>query len=627
MATKAERWRFPQKRRVDPNIDPVQGEFFTPEGLVDGLVRESIQNSLDAGRGKGVVRVQFSLYEDSKALDPEKHSKYMTGLWEHLESLDAEFPDQDDPMSFLVIEDFGTSGLNGDPTQSVDVSEGEEKNNFYYFWRNIGRSEKSETDRGRWGLGKTVFPAASRINSFLGLTVREDGRRLLMGQSVVKVHQVGEQFFTAYGGFGEFESDDFVMPIENAHLIREFSSDFHLQRTAEAGLSVVIPFFRGDEIDIEDIIRAVIVHYFFPILSGDLIVHFTDGATTEVATASTLDALAGKYWADADSADDMKKLFDLARWAVTDPERMELKRPGEHSPYWGDHMVDAAALEDMRKRYDDGERLAFRVPVPIKPKATRTPVMSYFDMYLQRDDAAPKGQRQYLRRGITIPNKDVMRVAGARGLIVINDKLLSSVLGDAEGPAHTEWNEKSPKIKNKYVYAPAIVRFVKTSFDEAVTLLSRPPEGVEEDLLSDLFSIEMPEDEKDETSVVKKRKKGPTPPPEIKIENPTPSSFSLVRSPGGFVVRKAAASALGRTIRLTAAYDVSRGNPMKRYDPFDFEFDKDPIVIQMRGCTATVLRQNHAEFEITEEDFEIDVRGFDSHRDLRVKATSIGGAE
>lgn len=41
-------WEFPDKRKIDQNVDPVQGEFFTPEGLVDALIRESIQNSLDA---------------------------------------------------------------------------------------------------------------------------------------------------------------------------------------------------------------------------------------------------------------------------------------------------------------------------------------------------------------------------------------------------------------------------------------------------------------------------------------------------------------------------------------------------------------------------------------------------
>lgn len=66
---------------------------------------------------------------------------------------------------------------------------------------------------------------------------------------------------------------------------------------------------------------------------------------------------------------------------------------------------------------------------------------------------------------------------------------------------------------------------------------------------------------------------------------------------------------------------------MTRYHPFDFEFGKDPIVIETRGCSTTLLRENRAEFEITEADFEIRVKGFDRHRDLRVKATSTPRVE
>ena len=33
---------------------------------------------------------------------------------------------------------------------------------FYWFFRNIGRSGKRDEDAGSWGLGKWVFPDASK---------------------------------------------------------------------------------------------------------------------------------------------------------------------------------------------------------------------------------------------------------------------------------------------------------------------------------------------------------------------------------------------------------------------------------------------------------------------------------
>ncbi len=194
-------WTFRKMSRAEMNADPVEGEFFTPEGLADALVREAIQNSLDARLGSAPVRVRFLLSGEGQALPAENASPYLTGLHDHLNEIEAgrsDTPAQNEPMPFLVIEDFGTRGLCGPPDQECDEVSSPEgsHNDFFYFWRNVGRSKKHETERGRWGLGKTVFPASSRINAFFGMTVRsEDNRTLLMGQSVLKMHSIGDAQF------------------------------------------------------------------------------------------------------------------------------------------------------------------------------------------------------------------------------------------------------------------------------------------------------------------------------------------------------------------------------------------------------------------------------------------------
>lgn len=56
-------WRFRRMRRDEPDIDPVQEEFFATEELEDlngALVREAVQNSLDARDGDTPVEVMFS---------------------------------------------------------------------------------------------------------------------------------------------------------------------------------------------------------------------------------------------------------------------------------------------------------------------------------------------------------------------------------------------------------------------------------------------------------------------------------------------------------------------------------------------------------------------------------------
>ncbi len=66
-------WHFSSKRPSDKTRDPVVGEFFSSDAIKDAgeaLVREAIQNSLDAriDRGAGNVRIRIYLSGDSKAL-------------------------------------------------------------------------------------------------------------------------------------------------------------------------------------------------------------------------------------------------------------------------------------------------------------------------------------------------------------------------------------------------------------------------------------------------------------------------------------------------------------------------------------------------------------------------------
>ncbi|HMK44355.1 MAG TPA: hypothetical protein VK445_09480, partial [Dissulfurispiraceae bacterium] len=161
--------------RGEMNADPIASEFFSVdhlESIADALVREVIQNALDAGLPGTPVLVRFRVVTKNSS-DRELFDRYFATLMTHLASEKNELsalPQPDDPMGLLIVEDYGTRGLEGDFTIDSDLEEEGQKNDFFYFWRNVGRSVKTVGDRGRWGLGKTVFQAASRIHSFLGLT-------------------------------------------------------------------------------------------------------------------------------------------------------------------------------------------------------------------------------------------------------------------------------------------------------------------------------------------------------------------------------------------------------------------------------------------------------------------------
>ncbi|PTL77016.1 hypothetical protein [Vitiosangium sp. GDMCC 1.1324] len=626
------RWSFRKMQRGEINADPVQEEFFTPkEGLADSLVREGDQNTLDAHVDGQPLRVCYTI--SSQPLEPQAAEKYLAGLEEHLEPGGVQLRLRDEPARYLVIEDFGTRGLQGNPNQDEDDPPGlpsESKNHFFYFWRNIGRSSKGHTDRGRWGLGKTVFPAASRFRTFFGLTVRKsDGRALLMGQSVLKVHSIDKQRYCPYGYFGLTDNEGYSIPVEDAEVIAAFKSDFHLQRADEPGLSLVIPFPHVEEINALQLLRSTIRNYFYPILSRDLVVEVRHGNEKWVLNRDSLNDISTRLdWKDSDTSKErLLKLFDFARWSISRPESefVALQQKGMNAPTWGEELFPESALAKLRERFEKGDRLALKVPVKVERNG-RPIKTAHFRVFLEKDPKLGRGEDHYIRQGITITDIRQLKDPGVRGLLVVDDPELTSLLGDAENPAHTDWQEKSTKVKEGYKHGTFSIRFVRSSIRHIVTYLSAPPEGLKEDLLKDFFFVDRPDGPRMNEGQGG-ASEAPPPPPEGTPQippaiPPSTSSYRLEPLAGGFSIRSVPGRPLaGKAIELEVAYEVRRGNAFKRYDRNDFDFSRSVFTIATPvGANVADKDANKLRFDITDEEFEINVTGFDPQRDLKVRA-------
>src|SRR5690606_9685875 len=88
--------------------------------IANAVVREGIQNSLDASQDGRPIRVRIALGEWTPEQAQERLPAYEDGFREHLdvESVATKIPDlpaEQDRFRYLVFEDFGTTGLRGDP--------------------------------------------------------------------------------------------------------------------------------------------------------------------------------------------------------------------------------------------------------------------------------------------------------------------------------------------------------------------------------------------------------------------------------------------------------------------------------------------------------------------------------
>ncbi len=639
-------WRFREMARGEPNVDPVQAAFFSVnsiDSITDALVRETIQNSLDAA-ADGNVRVRFALQE--MPFSDEIRHRYFADLFPHLGAVvddNLSVPEEPDTLELLVIEDFGTRGLQGDPAQDDDAHDAAApRNDFYYFWRNVGRSNKTEDERGRWGLGKIVFPIASGISSFFGLTRRrDDGETILLGQSVLKIHHAGDRKCCPYGYYGNFENDDFALPASGSD-VETFSRDFGLSRTDEFGFSVVVPFPRTGTAGInqERLKCSVIQQFFYPIIKGELTVEIVADGNTLLLTDETIDKQLESVTGDLGgrSIESMKMLFDLSRWSCDQQEEDHIVLPDTESmlaasPRWSSMELPSDHVDRLQETFEKGERIAIRIPIKVHRKGQDGhPIRSWFSVYLQRDDDAAHNEEFFIRRGITITEARSFLDSGVRGLMIIEDKHLSSLLGDAENPAHTDWQQRSPKFSAKYVHGPSCVGFVKKSLHELIRKLSPAPEKREVDLLRDLFYVEKEDLDADPVKAKGPSKKQGTGNAELidPIDPGPPPMIQLTRLTGGFkILPHKRAEAPPVSINVRVAYETRRGSPFKKYDPLDFRLDTPPIEVRGTGLSEPPesLDKNYLEFKVDDPQFELVVLGFDTERDLAIRANAVRAPE
>lgn len=645
-------WRFKPNSRDDMDVDPIQGEFFTTrdiDNISTAVVREGIQNALDERNREQTetVKVRIFLSGDKYALESNLYQPMLKTLQPHLKAKASglqSLPDFNAPMKFLVFEDFNTKGLEGNPEEFyVENNNDQQPHNFYYFWRNVGRSGKTDDKLGRWGLGKTVFPASSMINTFWGLTVRKsDQRKMLMGQSILRIHNREDKWeeagYKPYGMFGNYkEANCFAVPVEDSGEIEGFEKVFKLERKEQTGLSLVIPFVT-EEITIDHLAYSVIEQYFYPVLEGRLEVEIAEEDKIILLSKDTIqDAINEISFQNLANGDDRKikskesllRLFDFAKWTfqLKGEDFFRLKELQlEQKPRWNKSMfADEEGLALFRDKFERNERVAFKVPLKYHPDGGE-PKTCWFNAYLEKDTSLTKPENLFVRDGITISGITSLDKGLVRGVVVIHDINLARMLGDSENPAHTEWQADSRNFKGKYIDGKEALAFVKNSLKKIYDQLQRPLEGIQKDLIIDYFSIpiesQKPEEKKPKDKTGKDDKgeddtDGPDIPPITGKKRPVliEKIFSGLK-----IVKNPVAEELPESIRLKLGYDVPRGNPIKSYQELDFDVAKAPISIVSSGVYFIKKEKNELEFEIEDKShFEITLTGFDEKRDLFLK--------
>lgn len=635
-------WNFRVMKPSEQRRNPTESEFFRKDDTSTSLVGECIQNVLDSrldSCSDEPVKVRFFLSDKV-----EMPSEWYQNLDKHLEA--AEGCDHEvlyEEAMFIVIEDFGTTGLSGkiDVARESELEPGE-KNDFYYFWRNVGRTGKTGSGLGSWGLGKSVLHDSSKIHSFFGWSIRsEDSRSLLMGQAKLPIHEIvfekPPKQYDAYGFFADFgyEFDsvpdlEFAMPTENTELIDKFKEDFNLKRTNEPGLSIVIPYVVDDfksESDHRKLILSVIKTYVYPIITGKLIVE-VETPTSYVNIKK--DSVTNELYALKDKGDISE--FELVRIeslillceavieGKIEPTKLNQKT-NSVGDTWKNIKWPEETAKELRADFNRNDYLGFEIPIHVRKKDAEVHD-SYFYVYLTKEKGFGKNKFHFNRQGLTLTEINDPQGTGVVGLVLIEDEPLAKMLKDAENPAHTKWISTASRLKRNYLGGPERVRYIISAPMQILKMLYDT--GVEPDLelLSELFPDPDPKaDSPGETPKPSKRGgKKPNPDPS---KPKKPKQIGIVKSSGGFTVTwklNGVTPDDEKLLQIEAAFDCSIGNAFKNWSPYDFVFeDVDEFEIEILGGEVIERKDNKILVKILSDDFQLKLSGFEEDRDVIVR--------
>lgn len=218
---------------------------------LDLLVRESIQNSLDAARSESQP-VKFDL--SVRRFENNKVSKRFSGITEKLNNRYSNIGES------IVIRDVNTTGLTGPIHQ--DYVKNNEFGNLLKLIYEISMPQEKKEAGGSWGLGKTVY---FRIG--IGLVVYYSRIKLENGSyesrlaaCLVEDESKEDTLIPSTGAtnelkrgiawWGEYHKSNSTKPITDERYIAEFLEDFDVKpfENDETGTTVIIPYVDEDNL-------------------------------------------------------------------------------------------------------------------------------------------------------------------------------------------------------------------------------------------------------------------------------------------------------------------------------------------------------------------------------------------
>jgi hypothetical protein len=645
---------FERSNYLSRNTSDKLDDFFNEQDIVTSVVRESLQNILDApAEDDQPVRARFSFRElnwehfehyaatsDNFTLNDHLNS---STLGRHAQSFDGQ------TIRTLLIEDYNTTGLIGSFDKNVPNSD----SNLVNFWWNSGKGNKGTGgSNGSAGVGKICFIAASQMRTMWAVSKRlndDETPKVLIGTTDLPYHHVGDVSYKGGAQFGtEFtnpETDQISFePITNEDKIEEFENSFGVVRN-DPGLSVIVPAV-VDEITSETIKAAVLKQYFWAIINRKLIVEITadDGEISTLDPSTITEHLISRSSGEkllerkVELALQAQSLLSDSSPVVFNGLEPKVQSGGEYG--FPKEQITEANLSIMLDAYDRGDMIRVELSIPFTDLQSGEQDKGLLNLFFKQSESNVEMPKEFIRRSVSLTN---MERALGRSIpknvycfLLIEDKAMSDFVVTAEDPAHIKLTKQ--KFRKERRFGPdAALTFVMEVEKLIYSILSRADEETElvENFDDEVFSVSLPDESQTILPKAKQKKKKKTNVPEIVIKERSEPLIvqSELTDLAGFELRSLPSIGdfifdgeitLPLTLEIKAAYQTLSGpsDAWKHYSPIDFKMGDDIKIHVEPADKVQIIKQdgNNLKLEISSPEFAVKLTGFDRNRDLVTKA-------
>jgi hypothetical protein len=618
-------WQF---RPLNPNETSgasISDDNFADEERtsVEILVRETLQNPLDARSSDEVVRVAYKLVTVDLADSVFARSIFSDDWIKHFRAGGLINSSERPPrMVFLVIEDFGTTGLEGCYTDSSCEGSTE---NWNAFWFREGEGAKTARSNGGAGQGKITLYLASKLRSVFALTKRKsDGIELLFGccrfKRNYKLPSDRNRWAKEARWGATNDPGQLAQPIVSTQWISAVKAELGLSRGMHSGTSFMVPMPDSDITEVA-LRNAVVNEFFFAIKRGRLVVQI--GETT--LDASSVSAV-------ADSMGTACRLTKGFRgFLALTAQNGEIATATAKGSWSKEAKLSAGAFDDteliaLKEKFGRSELVSVDFPITVKRKQPMEVAIANFRVFLQQDENAEQSQELFVRQDLGIDGEK--RLKGARtispvmALTFIHDTKLSDLLVAAEEPTHRNWNAKRPKVVALYSSPNDNLNAVRNAALRLVQLIS--PEGKRDETALALYfadpSAEPTKRAGGGGTTVETQKGDPPPQEDIPKGKSKPLSVTLLDD--GFEIHGRPAEGFTFPIdcKVTLAYATAVGDAFRLWDAADFWIgDENAHPRQHSDVSDLTTNLNVMSFRLNNEESRLSITGFDSRRQLEIR--------